>query len=68
MRDESDQPIGQNVPFKALHASRGKAARAQPVSALYEQGKVHHVGVFPELEDELCSWVPELGHAESEPA
>ncbi len=50
--------IEQNIPYKALHASRGKAVRAEPISALYEQGKVHHVGVFPELEDQLASWVP----------
>ncbi|MFI5142968.1 MAG: DNA-packaging protein [Thermoanaerobaculales bacterium] len=61
VRDAEDRPIGQNVPFKKLTASRGKAARAEPVSALYEQGKVHHVGAFPELEDELCSWEPNSG-------
>lgn len=43
---------------KRIHASRSKQARAEPVSALYEQGKVHHVGVFTDLEDQLCSWVP----------
>ena len=46
------------VKFKAVHASRGKYVRAEPVSALYEQGRVHHVGTFPELEDQLCEWVP----------
>jgi phage terminase large subunit-like protein len=61
VRDAADQPIGANVPFKALTAARGKAARAEPVSALYEQGKVHHVGTFAELEDELCSWEPNSG-------
>ncbi len=61
VRDAEDKPIGQNVPFKALTAARGKAARAEPVSALYEQGKVHHVGTFAELEDELCSWEPNSG-------
>ena len=50
--------IDPNVPFKAVHASRGKATRAEPVSALYEQGRVHHFGTFPELEDQLCEWVP----------
>jgi phage terminase large subunit-like protein len=61
VRDADDRPIGQNVPFKKLTASRGKAARAEPVAALYEQGRVHHVGTFPELEDELCSWEPNSG-------
>ena len=41
-----------------LWASQGKYARAEPVSALYEQGNVHHVGMFAVLEDELCTWVP----------
>lgn len=39
-----------------VKASRGKVVRAEPISALYEQGKVHHVGLFPELEDQLCSF------------
>lgn len=47
---------GRHVPYKELHASRGKRTRAEPVSALYEQGKIHHVKSFPELEDQLCTW------------
>lgn len=43
------------VPYRAVHASRGKIARAEPIAALYEQGKVSHVGVFPELEDQLAN-------------
>ena len=43
---------------KLVHASRGKITRAEPVAALYEQGKVHHVGVFPQLEDQMCTYVP----------
>ena len=50
--------IDLNVPFKQVHASRGKQLRAEPISALYEQGKVHHVGMFSELEDQMCEWVP----------
>lgn len=50
--------IDPKIPFQAVHASRGKATRAEPISALYEQGKVHHFGTFPELEDQLCEWVP----------
>lgn len=45
-----------NAPFKEVVASRGKAVRAEPVSALYEQGRVHHVGVFPDLEDQMCNF------------
>lgn len=44
--------------FKEVVASRGKAVRAEPISALYEQGKVHHVGTFPDLEDQLCNFTP----------
>lgn len=44
------------LPIKIVHASRGKAARAEPIAALYEQGKVSHVGALPQLEDQLCSW------------
>lgn len=43
-----------NVPFKKVTATRGKHVRAEPISALYAQGKVHHVGYMRELEDELC--------------
>ena len=43
-----------NLPVKPVHASRGKAARAEPVAALYEAGRVRHAGLFPELEDQLC--------------
>jgi len=44
------------VSYKAVRASRGKRTRAEPVAALYEQGKVHHVGALPKLEDEMCTW------------
>ena len=46
------------VPHKSVHASRGKYVRAEPVSALYEQGKVHHVGGLDSLEDQMCIWSP----------
>lgn len=44
------------TPYKSVTASRGKAVRAEPISALYEAGKVSHVGVYPELEDELSAF------------
>lgn len=47
------------VPLKAVHATRGKIVRAEPVSQLYEQKKIHHVGYFPELEDQLCEYTPD---------
>lgn len=50
-----------SVPYRAVRASRGKQTRAEPVAALYEQGKVHHVGVFTELEEQLTTWTPDSG-------
>lgn len=54
---------GSVVSYKNVRATRGKAVRAEPIAALYEQGKVHHVGSFPALEDEMCSWEPGRGMA-----
>ena len=48
--------VDPNVPVKLVHASRGKVARAEPVAALYEQSRVHHVGTFPDMEDQMCNW------------
>lgn len=45
------------IPVRLVHASRGKVPRAEPVAALYEKGRVHHVGAFPALEDELCGLI-----------
>jgi len=45
-------------PFKSVHASRGKQVRADPISTLYEQGRVHHLGVLGRLEDQMCGWDP----------
>lgn len=50
--------VRHNIAYEKVHASRGKVSRAEPVAALYEQGKVHHVGGFPQLEDELTNFVP----------
>lgn len=50
--------VDNTVPVKLVHASRGKATRAEPVAAIAEQGRDHHVGAFPALEDELCLWMP----------
>ena len=48
--------IDRDVPIKLVHASRGKRTRAEPVAALYEQGRVHHVGMLAQLEDQLTTW------------
>lgn len=53
--------IRPGVKVKTVHASRSKQARAEPIAALYEQGKVYHLGGFPDLEDEMCTWEPLAG-------
>lgn len=45
--------VDRNVPVKLVTASRGKAARAEPIAALYEQGRISHVGAFAQLEDQM---------------
>ena len=45
--------IDPNVPFSAVRATHGKVARAEPVAALYEQGRIHHIGAFAQLEDQM---------------
>ena len=51
-----DPPIS----YKSVSASRGKVVQAEPISALYEQGKVHHVARLDVLENEMVSWQPEI--------
>jgi predicted phage terminase large subunit-like protein len=48
--------LGRTANVEAIRASRGKTVRAEPVAALYEQGRVHHVGVFDEAEEQMCSF------------
>jgi phage terminase large subunit-like protein len=50
--------VDPHVNVKLVWASRGKATRAEPIAAIAEQGRDHHVGTFAALEDELCMWVP----------
>lgn len=50
--------VAPGIACKNVHAARGKFIRAEPVAALYEQGKVHHVGAFVELEEQMCSYNP----------
>jgi phage terminase large subunit-like protein len=56
--EELLRTIDENIPYRSVHASRGKQVRAEPISSVYEQHKVHHVGTFPEMEDQLCTWTP----------
>lgn len=48
--------VARNLPVTLVHASRGKLVRAEPISALYEQGRVHHIGRFDKLEDQMCEY------------
>ena len=48
--------VEQGLPIRIVHATRGKVTRAEPVAALYEQGRVSHVGSLAQLEDQLCTW------------
>jgi phage terminase large subunit-like protein len=50
--------VDPGVPVTSVHAMRGKYVRAEPVSSLYSQGRMRHVGAFPELEDEMCDFGP----------
>lgn len=52
-------PGGGPPPLRRVNASQGKKLRAQPIAMRYEQGRVSHVGSFPELEDQLTTWIPE---------
>ena len=58
MVEHTVRTVDRRVSFKQVRASRGKLTRAEPVAALYEQGRVHHLGVLSQLEDQMCSWVP----------
>lgn len=49
-----------DIPFTAVRASRGKVTRAEPVAALYELGRIRHVGEFPELENQMCSFTTDF--------
>ena len=50
--------VDRNISITPVWASRGKQTRAEPIAALYEQGRVHHVGALAQLEDQMCTWVP----------
>jgi len=65
MVESTIQGVDSRVPIKMVTASRGKVARAEPISNLYEKDRIHHVGEFPHLEDEMAVWYPtgKRGHA-----
>lgn len=58
MVESTIRAVNPNVPVVTVWASRGKYTRAEPISALYEQGRIHHVGSFAQLEDQQCNFVP----------
>ena len=53
---------GRSANVEAIRASRGKTLRAEPIAALYEQGRVHHVGIFAEAEDQMCAFPVAVEH------
>jgi hypothetical protein len=53
--------VAPNVPYRGVHATRDKKTRAEPVAALYELARAHHVGIFPELEYEMTTWEGKKG-------
>jgi phage terminase large subunit-like protein len=55
--------IDPNVAFTAVRASRGKVVRAEPVAALYQQGRAHHIGTFPQLEDQMTNSTSDIDRA-----
>lgn len=58
MVESTIRTVDPTISFKSVTASRGKAVRAEPIAALYEQLKVHHVGRLDALEEEMASWQP----------
>jgi len=63
MVEHTLRSIEHHIPFKKVHAKQGKRLRAEPISALYEQGRIHHVGTFPELEEQMTTWLPDSGYS-----
>lgn len=53
--------IDPTIPVYEVHSKQGKALRAEPVALAYEQGRVHHLGVLPELETQMTQWIPGEG-------
>jgi phage terminase large subunit-like protein len=55
--------VDSTIPVRLVHATKGKQTRAEPVVALYEQGRVHHVGMLTELEDQQLTWDPNISRS-----
>jgi phage terminase large subunit-like protein len=65
MVENTIRMVAFDVPFRSVHASRGKVVRAEPVAALYEQARVHHVGTFPALEDQMTVFTTDFRRSEA---
>jgi phage terminase large subunit-like protein len=65
MVEATMRTFDRNISYQSVWASKGKFMRAEPVSALYEQGRVHHVGAFPKLEDQMCEFTADFDRARS---
>lgn len=61
MVESTIRSVDRGVPVKVITASRGKVQRAEPIAALYEQHRVHHVGALAKLEDQMTTWTPADG-------
>ena len=61
MVENTIRTVDPAISYKAIRASRGKAVRAEPVVAWYEKGRVWHASESPDLEEEMCNWVPSSG-------
>lgn len=59
MVESTIRTVWKSAPIDMVNASRGKVVRAEPVAALYEQGRAHHVGTFAEMEDEMTTYTVE---------
>ncbi len=58
MVESTIRAVDSSVNVRLVHASKGKVTRAEPISAMYEQNRIHHVGTFAALEDEMCLFLP----------
>ncbi len=63
--EKTIRTVDPHVSYKGVRASKGKMVRAEPIAALYEQHRVHHLGNFAKLEDQMCTYVP--GEADFSP-
>lgn len=63
MVESTLRAIDSSIPFKAVTASRGKVLRAEPIAAMYEQGRIHHIGSLPSLEDQMCGFSNDFDRA-----